>query len=313
MTKTMESTTKATILIVDDTPGNLAVLSDLLSEAHYRVLVATDGLTAIEQLTLVKPDIILLDVMMPGIDGFETCHRIKQTPETSNLPIIFMTGLSELDDLLRAFEQGAIDYIVKPIRPAEVLARIEAQLKQAKNLQCAETSLNYLCFAALAFDPKGIITWLTPTAIKILIDCFPDQYCSACKIQNGDYLPPFLINQLKHIEKDKQSNVSDTALELKINPSYAGKIVSIEGNTEKILLIHQQKDDQWNQKSLKNNFGLTAREAEILMWISRGKTNKEVGLILETSPRTVNKHLEHIFEKLGVPTRTAAVAKVLNN
>ena len=85
------SVSKGTVLIVDDTPGNLALLSDTLSEADYRVLVATDGITALEQIQYIKPDIILLDVMMPGIDGFETCSRLKASPLTASIPVLFMS------------------------------------------------------------------------------------------------------------------------------------------------------------------------------------------------------------------------------
>ena len=200
--------TNGIVMIVDDTPGNLALLSDTLSEAGYRVLVATDGLAALEQINYLTPDIILMDVLMPGIDGFETCRRLKENPETADIPVLFMTGLSELDNLLRGFSEGGLDYIIKPIRPPEVLARIDVHLGLARKLFKKETQ-------------------------------------------------------------------------------------------------------EWDSTALKESLGLTLREIEILMWISRGKTNKEVGLILESSHRTVNKHLEHIFEKLGVTTRAAAVAIVL--
>ena len=98
--------------------------------------------------------------------------------------------------------------------------------------------------------------------------------------------------------------------DIQVGSRHTGKIVPSSLADEYMLLI-QKSNQEWNLASLKISFGLTAREAEILMWVSRGKTNKEVGLILDTSPRTVNKHLEHVFEKLGVPTRTAAVAKIL--
>ncbi len=303
--------TIGTVLIVDDTPGNLAVLSDMLSESNYRVLVATDGLSALEQIDYLKPDIILLDVMMPGIDGFETCRRLKESSETATIPVIFMTGLSELDDLLKGFGEGAVDYIVKPIRPAEVLARVEAQLSQARNLQRAEDTLNRIAFAALAFDHSGLITWLTTTAIKILYDCDPANSATDSRIQCGDYLPQSLLNQIKPLQHRLSSDDSPVN-DIRVGNDYSGKIIPCHQIGEFMLLI-QKRAQEWDLASLKSSFGLTAREAEILMWISRGKTNKEVGLILETSPRTVNKHLEHIFEKLGVPTRTAAVAKVLNS
>ncbi|MGR9116870.1 MAG: response regulator [Gammaproteobacteria bacterium] len=311
MTTENDMKAKGTVLIVDDTPGNLAVLSDMMSEAGYRVLVATDGLSALEQLDYIKPDLILLDVMMPGIDGFETCRRLKDDPATFSIPIIFMTGLSELDDLLRGFGEGAVDYIVKPIRPAEVLARIEAQLSQIKNIQRAEDTLNCIAFAALAFDLSGLITWLTPTAVKVLYDGFPEIGTSNPDIHTGDYLPKSLLEQIKTATRVHTGTEAHYIGDIQVGDAFTGKIIPCHQIGEYMLLI-QKRSQEWDLATLKNSFGLTAREAEILMWISRGKTNKEVGLILETSPRTVNKHLEHIFEKLGVPTRTAAVAKVLH-
>ncbi len=303
-------TNNGSIMIVDDTPSNLAVLSDMLSEANYRVLVATDGISALEQIEYLKPDIILLDIMMPGIDGFETCHRLKTNLSTSNIPIIFMTGLSELDDLLRGFEEGAVDYIVKPIRPAEVLARVQAQLSQSKSILRAEHTLNHLAFSALAFNNLGLLTWVTATAVKVLYDCFPETSTSIHNIQSGPPLPKLMLDQIypqiRMISEKTEGLVND----IRIGSSYSGKIIPCH-QIDEFMLIIQKNSQEWDLATLKSSFGLTAREAEILMWISRGKTNKEVGLILDTSPRTVNKHLEHIFEKLGVPTRTAAVAKVL--
>ncbi|MCK5831679.1 MAG: response regulator transcription factor [Methylococcales bacterium] len=301
--------TNETVLIIDDTPDNLAVLSDMLSEYGYRVLVATDGLSALEQIKYLQPDIILLDVIMPGIDGFETCERLKKDHTTKNIPIIFMTGLSELDNLLKGFKQGAIDYIVKPIRPAEVLARIDAQLSQKRDSKRIEQSLNHIGFSALAFNSSGRMTWLSAAANKILFDSFPLEQSTNTHIKNGSILPKTLFDRIiPKIKKQQQTVLTD----IQIGNLYIGKLVPSYLSDEYMLLI-QKNNQEWNLTSLKKSFGLTARETEVLMWVSRGKTNKEVGLILDTSPRTINKHLEHIFEKLGVPTRTAAVAKVLKN
>lgn len=299
-----------TILIVDDTPENLAVLSDMLSEANYRVLVATDGLSALEQITLLKPDIILLDVMMPGIDGFETCKRLKRNPATTNIPIIFMTGLSELDDLLKGFGEGAVDYIVKPIRPPEVLVRVHTQLTQSRNLQRAEDTLHQIALAALAFNHSGIMTWLTLPVIKLFQENYPETFAAEQDIHTETPLPTPVLSQIKPLLNSQITEINESTIY--IGHDYSGKVIPCHQTGEYMLLI-QKRNQEWNIDSLKTTFGLTPREAEILMWISRGKTNKEVGIILETSPRTVNKHLEHIFDKLGVPTRTAAVAKVLNN
>jgi signal transduction histidine kinase len=117
-----------TILIVDDTPANLSVLVDTLSEAGYQLMVAEDGEDALAQTTHTKPDLILLDVMMPGLDGFETCARLKAAPGTRDIPVIFMTALNETAEKVRAFNAGAVDYITKPIQHEEALARIGTHL-----------------------------------------------------------------------------------------------------------------------------------------------------------------------------------------
>lgn len=300
-----------TVMIVDDTPGNLALLSDTLSEAGYRVLVATDGYSALEQMQYLLPDIILLDVMMPGIDGFETCRQIKTNPGTSDVPILFMTGLGELDSLLRGFGEGALDYIVKPIRPPEVLARIEVHLAQTRNIQRARHALQHGRFSALTADGAGLIRWLTPSAgdwlNEILAPAHPP-FTAASAI--GSPIPSPLYEWFIHILTGPQRQMPENAAPYQSERGHSARMALCHRPDEYLLLLQKASPD-WDQESLRANMKLTAREAEILMWISRGKTNKEVGLILDSSPRTVNKHLEHIFEKLGVATRAAAVAMVL--
>jgi signal transduction histidine kinase len=116
------------ILLVDDNPTNLKVLSDALRDQGWTTLVATDGESAIEQVEYAAPSLILLDVMMPGIDGFETCRRLKSDPKTAGLPIIFMTALSDTVDKVKGLELGAVDYITKPFQHEEVLARVRLHL-----------------------------------------------------------------------------------------------------------------------------------------------------------------------------------------
>lgn len=117
------------ILVVDDTPANLEVVAAALEDAGFEVAVATDGERAIKQAAISQPDLILLDVMMPGIDGFETCRRLKATPATREIPIIFMTALSDTTDKVRGFNLGAVDYVTKPFQEAELLVRVKTQLK----------------------------------------------------------------------------------------------------------------------------------------------------------------------------------------
>lgn len=120
---------ETTILVVDDIPTNLQVLVDLLHRQGYRVATANDGETALERLDSFLPALILLDVMMPGIDGFETCRRVKANEATQDIPIIFMTALSDPVDKVKGLNLGAVDYITKPFQHEEVLARIQVQLK----------------------------------------------------------------------------------------------------------------------------------------------------------------------------------------
>ncbi|NJK67446.1 MAG: response regulator [Microcoleus sp. CSU_2_2] len=117
------------ILVVDDTPANLDVISEALTDAGYEVAIAIDGERALKQIEYALPSLILLDVMMPGIDGFETCHRLKSSPATKNIPVIFMTALSDPADKVKGFELGAVDYITKPFEEMEVLARVNTHIK----------------------------------------------------------------------------------------------------------------------------------------------------------------------------------------
>ncbi len=149
----MTSITQELILIVDDNPTNIKVLSDFLREHGYKILIAKDGESCLKRLEKITPDLILLDVMMPGIDGFETCRRIKASNATQSIPVILMTALTDTVDKLNGFKIGAADYISKPLQYEEAIARInvhiqqrslvvkleqENQILQQKNQQCLE-------------------------------------------------------------------------------------------------------------------------------------------------------------------------------
>ncbi len=294
------------VMIIDDTPSNLAYLSDTLLEAGYRVLVATNGFDALEQINFLRPDIILMDVLMPDIDGFETCRQLKADPLKADIPVLFMTGLSELKHLLQGFREGGLDYIIKPIRPQEVLARLNVHLSLSRDKQRTANALSISSYSALAINASGIITWLTPAA-KILIT---ESMKNGLSIEIEDYLPAPILSWAKQHIDSKQRNQNETSEDFLTNTGLTLRFSNHQISDEYMLWLKKHNQD-WNLTSLKDSLGLTFREVEILMWIARGKTNKEVGLILESSPRTVNKHLEHVFEKLGVSTRAAAVAIIL--
>ncbi|MEG4589050.1 response regulator [Microcoleus sp. MOSTC5] len=145
-----------TILVVDDTPTNLQVLFDLLSEQGYRVAIAKNGETALQRVQLSEPNLILLDVMMPGIDGFETCQRLKANPATRDIPVIFMTALSDSVDQVKGLSLGAVDYITKPIQHEEVLARIRVHLQLRNATRIMEQRTNELNQALESFKQAQV-------------------------------------------------------------------------------------------------------------------------------------------------------------
>jgi DNA-binding NarL/FixJ family response regulator len=194
------------VLLVDDVPQSLAALCSELEADGYSVLVADSGLAALGILERVLPDAILMDGLMPGTDGFQTCGLIKANVAWSGIPVIFMTGLSDESQIVKGFEAGGVDYVVKPVGSQQVLARLATHVRNARAMRMVRAAVE-----------------------------------------------PRLSSRLKAA-------------------------------------------------------ALTARETEVLSWVAKGKTNKDIADILGLSSRTVNKHLEHVFEKLGVETRAAAAA-----
>jgi signal transduction histidine kinase len=137
----MKTSLTGLILIVDDTPTNLDVISEALSDAGFDVAIATSGERALQQLERRTADLILLDVMMPGMNGFETCQHLKKNPKTCEIPVIFMTALSDADSKVQALEIGAVDYITKPFQEKEVLARVKTHLQLRRLTQSLENQV----------------------------------------------------------------------------------------------------------------------------------------------------------------------------
>ena len=172
---------QATIFVVDDDPTNLSVLLEYLHDSRYNILVARDGESALEQLQYALPDLILLDVMMsPGMDGFETCRRLKANARLRDIPVIFMTALTDTDHKITGFDVGGVDYVTKPLEHQEVLARIRTHLTirdQQKQLQELNASKNTF-FSVIAHDlrgPLGSLHILTQMAEEKIDTYNPDQ------------------------------------------------------------------------------------------------------------------------------------------
>ena len=154
---------KDTILIVDDTPKNIQVLGAMLIQQDYHIHVAQNGQQALDAVTNVSPDLILLDIMMPEMDGFEVCKRLQASSETQDIPIIFLTAKAETEDVVRGFELGAVDYVTKPFRKEELLARVKTHLtlRHAKQELHDLNTTKDIFFSIMAHDLRGPMNSLT--------------------------------------------------------------------------------------------------------------------------------------------------------
>ncbi|WP_373086789.1 response regulator [Sneathiella sp.] len=286
------------VLVVDDSPESLSMVATAIEEAGMTVLVARDGKTALELVKRIQPDVILMDAVMPGLDGFETCARLKSGPDMIQAPIIFMTGLSEPEHILKGLEVGGVDYVTKPVNPDELIARLTIHLTNAKMIESAQNALDAGGRPVMAVTQVGNLIWASPDAKKLM-----------------DHLARFIDDD----NKLANAKMLDWLLELvktplsQSQPFHLGRKddlieISLLGirTPKEILLSIEKISDLDPKKALITAFALTAREAEILIWLSRGKTNRDIGDILTISSRTVNKHLEQIFQKLGVDNRTSA-------
>lgn len=295
---------KEIVLVVDDFPENLALLYDALDEAGYTVLVATDGESALSRARLSLPDVILLDAVMPGMDGFEVARCLKADFATQHIPVVFMTGLTETEHVVAAFAAGGADYVTKPLRPQEVLARIAAHMHNARQMKQARTALDAFGQATLAIAAaNGKLVWQTPLARDILQRHFAEP---------GDYAPERLLAWTRDAERARRAGQEAPAL---VHTQQGCRLLASfhdqTGDEEWLVVLREENDDS-TLEALISAFRLTRREAEVLHWLTLGKTNRDIADILGGSPRTVNKHLEHIFEKLGVETRTAAATLAVN-
>ena len=305
---TLDRSVGEVVLIVDDVPDNLAVLHDALDEAGYTVLVALDGPTALARAAQARPDIVLLDAVMPGMDGFEVARHLKAEAATRDIPIVFMTGLTETEHVVAAFSAGGCDYVTKPIRVPEVLARIAAHTHSAREQRQARNALDAFGHATLVVRLlDGRLLWQTALARQMLAE-----HCGS----DGRRAPGPVLAWL-HREAERLGPVE--------GPIHPAPSMEFDTGTRRLrftlheatgegewMLVLREADDGAVIEALGLAFKLTTREAEVLYWVGKGKTNRDIGDILGSSPATVKKHLEHIYEKLGVETRTAAASMAIS-
>lgn len=287
------------VLVVDDSPDALSMINDALEAEGMDVLVALEGKQALTIARRIRPDIILLDAVMPVLDGFDTCTALKADPNLASIPVIFMTGLSDTDDVVRGLECGGVDYLTKPIQPGELLARMRVHLNNARLTSSAHTALDSTGQTLFTVNPQGAIQWATPQTHALLARA------RAIESWQENELSVQLQRWLSH-RPEPGHQLYLTGLEHPLSL----RLVAQSTPSETLLkLVDEERST--GPAALRATLGLTERESEVLYWVANGKSNRETAQILSMSPRTVNKHLETIFHKLGVDNRTAAAGIAL--
>ncbi|MCT8999386.1 response regulator transcription factor [Chelativorans intermedius] len=291
------------VLVVDDSPEALGFLTRALEEAGVTVLVSTSGEAALSVVEKLVPDVVLMDAVMPGLDGFETCRRLKASARLAHVPVIFMTALTETEHVVHALESGGVDYLTKPIDLEELAARMRVHLANARRAQSARVALDAAGRHLMAFSASGAVHWATPQASRLL------DAAGA-----GENLRALLGKRVREwlAARDVASIAGG---EVMLQPDGQEELqlvcLGIIGPDEHLFRL-VARGERNQEETLRQHFGLTLRESEVLLWIARGKSNRDIAEVLGLSPRTVNKHLEQIYIKLGVENRASAAVKAMH-
>jgi len=295
-----ETTRGSMVLVVDDEADSLTFMNEALSAAGYTVLVAMDGDQALVIAERMQPDLILLDAIMPGKTGFELCELLKASPDLEPIPVIFLTGLSASDDVVRGLSCGGGDFLSKPINLEVMLARVRVHLANARKAQSARKALDDIGQPAFSCSQQGELRWVTSSVLRGLSDRGLEETDLDAALATKAFVDWLRRGPQRHASYRLPVGEQELTVKLLGHPA-----------PDECLLRLVQQDETSQLMVLRHTFSVTDREAEVLFWLSRGKTNQEIAQILSVSPRTVNKHLEPIFRKLGVENRTAAVAQAL--
>jgi DNA-binding response OmpR family regulator/DNA-binding CsgD family transcriptional regulator len=297
----------ARVLVVDDVPANLGALGEFLTAAGGKVFVAQSGAAALARIASADPDLILLDVSMPGLDGLEVCRRLKADAAWAEVPVLFITALGDVADKIAGFAAGGVDYVTKPFQSEEVLARVAAHLRiralqralaahatelQEKNdalelemqrrLATERAMQRSLDRAVLVATPAGAVQFCSDRAARLLARFF-------------SATPP--------------GRVPDALLK---GDAIAGLRVAHSTRADSdVVLWWLEETPATPTPAMLEPLGLTPREAEILFWVAHGKTNAEIGIILGMASNTVKKHVYNVLPKLGLETRIAAALRAM--
>jgi len=333
------SESNATILIVDDTPAILAMLYEQLEQNHYAVMIAESGISALQRIRRMKPDLILLDVVMPTIDGFETCRRLKADPATQEIPVIFMTGLHDINETVHGFAVGGVDYIAKPLQMPEVLARIRTHLT-IRQLQQQLQEQNELLEQRVHERTLALQTEIArrrqqEAEKQKLLDMVGKQsdqlrsltaWVIDSQQQHGAGLSASLrlqISQTLHIVRMHLDLIDDTVRQMEDR----GKRDLIEQQVDHLQMALTHLEEELGMFATEMNkptaaaqevlgnplIKLSAREREVMQLIINGKPNSEIAELLYVSETTVRTYRSRILQKLELDDVTALVKFALKH
>ena len=286
---------KPTLLFVDDTPANLGVVCDALRAAGVRVLLAESGTAAREVLARLTPDLVLLDVVMPGEDGFAVCASLRAHPAWRDLPVIFLTAVDAPQQKVRAFEAGAVDYVTKPVHVPELVARVRVQLElRATRHSLEEKNAELEAEVAIRLDAEAQLATSLDRAVVVLA-------------RDGTLL---FATRLAHDLMAKFA-LAPGGLTAAARFTHNGSALHVRRFTEPgrddLVMLALEEEHAPPGPAALLPLGLTPRQAEVAYWVAQGKTNPEIAIILGASPRTIDKHMERILARLGVENRASLI------
>ncbi len=258
------------IMIVDDSPASLKLLSKILLMGGFQVRQALNGKVALTVIKQQPPDLILLDIRMPDMDGFEVCSQLKTDDKTRNIPVIFISGLEQADDKIKAFEAGGLDYITKPFEPTEVMARVKLHLELSRMQQSLEDMVQH----------RTIKLEEANTALKVLLEhrkSGQEQFEENINSHISALINPYVARMQKTDLDSRQTALMEV----------------IESNLNEIT-------SDFSGKLYSRALGLTRREMEVATLIKTGKTNQEIAVILSVSEHAVSFHRQNLRKKLGL-------------
>lgn len=308
-------TPPATVLLVDDQPAGLTHLADYLTHAGYEVLVAENGHRALQQVRATPPDLVLLDLVMPELDGFAVLHALRLDPALAAIPTIVMTSQTDLSERLRVFAAGAVDYVTKPFFPEEVLARVQTHLRlRALQRELEQTNQHLEDEVRLRLEAEAQLQQSLDRAVVVAT---PDGRIQLCTLLARRWLEtwfgappapeqlPTALTQWLACRGEGDAAAVDAVFRRR--SEHAELCIRrfadpLSGDCVMLLLDERRADSP----AALGRLGLSPRETEVLYWLAEGKSYKEIGVILGCESRTAQKHAERIFAKLGVENRHAA-------